>query len=104
MIDILKKKEENLIKSIDVFLVNNYLQTKCHLTKSKKNYSFAFYVYQRGKVDAVFQSKYSCFNTNQVKLIESGEYRVKVFVKKNDTNDIKTMMSSAIQKTIIIDF
>ncbi|PEH49697.1 hypothetical protein [Enterococcus faecium] len=107
MISILSKKKEtkeDLIKSVDVFLVKQYLQTKCQLTTSKKGYSFAFYVYQQDRADAIYRSDYSSFDTNQIKLVDNGEYRVKVFVKNNTTNEIKTMMSSPIQKTTVINF
>jgi hypothetical protein len=107
MIFILKKRKYKtnfLIKSIDVFLVNHYLQTKCNLTVPKENYSFAFYVYHKNKREPVFRSNYSEFDTNQVKLNENGEYRVKVFVKNNETKEIKTLMSSPIQKSTVIDF
>lgn len=106
MIFILNKNtddKKNLIKSIDIFLVRQYLQTKCKLTKPKKNYSFAFYVYKNDKSDAIYRSEYTLFDTNQIKLVENGEYRVKVFVKNNETNEIQTKMSAPIQKSTIVD-
>ncbi|WP_167630119.1 hypothetical protein [Listeria valentina] len=104
----MKKKVEKrteLIQGVEVFLTGDNLQTKCLIAKNelKSSYSFAFYVYKKGQVEAVAKSKYTLFDTNQVKLSEGGEYRVKVFVKHNETNEITTKTSQPIQKTQIVD-
>lgn len=103
---IMSKKNEYdmLIKKVDVFLVDNYLQMKCHINNPKEKYFFAFYVYRKNKKDAVYKSPYNSFNTHQIRLNEEGEYKVKVFVKDIETNRIQTMMSPSIQKSTIIDF
>ncbi|MBC1522358.1 hypothetical protein ACSMFR_13380 [Listeria aquatica] len=99
------EKQTELIQSVEVFLAGDNLQTKCLIAKKepKTSYSFAFYIYKKGQAEAIAKSKYTPFDTNQVKLSEGGEYRVKVFVKHNETNKITTKISQPIQKTQVSD-
>ncbi len=99
------EKQVDLIQKIDVFLIGDYLQTKCHLnTKDQQaSFTFAFYIYKKGQAEAVAKSKYTQFDTNQIRLTEGGEYFVKVFVKHNKTNEVKTKISESVHKTKIVD-
>lgn len=98
-------KQEEWIQKVDVFSVGEYLQTKCRITSkgNKEEYTYAFYVYKTGIAEAINKSKYTKIDSHQVLLTEGGEYRVKVFVKKNRSGEVKTKMSNPIRKTMIFD-
>ncbi|MBC1921524.1 Uncharacterised protein [Listeria grayi] len=100
------KKSNPLIKEVQLFLVGDKLQMKCQLTKqkTKEAFTYAFYVYKAGKEEAVFKSKYTPYNTYELPITEAGSYRVKVFVKKEQTNEVVTQTSDAVQRTIVADF
>ncbi|WP_088815935.1 MULTISPECIES: hypothetical protein [Listeria] len=99
------EKQADFIQKVEVFLIGNSLQTKCHIKAKEQHppYKFAFYVYKKGRLEAVAKSQYTKFDTNQVQLTEGGEYFVKVFVKNDETNEVTTKISQPVQKTLIVD-
>ncbi|EUJ20972.1 hypothetical protein ACRW9N_10640 [Listeria aquatica] len=98
------KKQEELIQGLDVFISDDYLQVKCHISRkvTPSDYEFAFYTYQTGIPEAVDKSKYTKFDTHQVLLKSGGEYRVKVFVRHLKSNEVVTKISQPIRKTRIV--
>lgn len=103
-----KKKVEKLtelIQSVEVSIKGDFLKTKIQLSERepKQGYSFAYYVYKTGRAEAVAKSTYTKQDTNKVKLVEGGEYRVKVFVMRDDNREVKTRTSTPVHKTQIVD-
>lgn len=93
-----------IIQAVDAVFYDNSLQIKTTTTDPKKELLYAFYIYKTGEKEAVHKSNYQKFPTYQFEASTPGGYKVKVFAKNKNTNNILTMSSETVMYRIVKDY